>query len=337
MTTTNLEMSIYVLDQILDDPRFEGLIFSESAKSVLGRQSAYDDWEYDNCSSQDWSVPRLERTWKPQPVEGSVRPFNDYPCLELIIPAFSARAVEALRHFLEPNGEILPLSHSKGTYYAYQILTKADIINVKDSFIEWFSDDAARENVALDITRYEFKKAKLKGHSIFRLKENQSEVMVTEAFKQRVEECGLNGFQFTKVWPLPPGVYWRDAQIQARRAKVKKLGLQGEALILRFRSANNEADAKEKRLIKSYEQQLNQLLVTQASLDAPYYGAIEAVEFSDDDCRIYLTCPKVEPLLELLHDWIHACKWPGEFHIVKRFGNLYDTKAKETREDVKRG
>ena len=134
--------AVYVMKPILDDPRFDGLILSDTAKSVLGRPSAYADWGFDNCSSQEWSVPRLQPTWTPTPVEGPVRPFNDYPCLELTIPVFSARAVEALRHFLEPNGEILPLRHSKGTYYAYQILTKADILNVQDSIIEWFSDDA---------------------------------------------------------------------------------------------------------------------------------------------------------------------------------------------------
>jgi hypothetical protein len=328
VVTVVFENAVYLLKPVLDDPRFDGLLFSKSAKSVLGRKTADDDWEVDNRSTQDWSVPRLLPTWKPQPVEGPVRPFNDYPCLNLSIPAFSPRALEALRRFLESNGEILPLKHPKGTFYAFHILTKAEVLNVRESDIKWFTGE---NMVALNINRYEFHKTKLKGLSIFRLKEHHGTVMVTEALKRRVEECGLNGFVFTKVWPLPPGVHWGDARIQARRMKEKKLGLQGEALILRFRSESLKANAKEKRLINSYAEQLNELLVTQDSLNAPYFGAIDAVEFEDGDCRIFLTCPNVENLVKLLDNWIRSNDWPGEFHIVKRFGNLYDTKAKEKR------
>ncbi len=73
------------------------------------------------------------------------------------------------------------------------------------------------------------------GLSIFSLEQTPRFTLVTEEFKQRVEATGLNGFVFTKVWPLPPGIYWRDAQIEARRSAKKKLNLYGECLILRFR------------------------------------------------------------------------------------------------------
>jgi hypothetical protein len=55
------------------------------------------------------------------------------------------------------------------------------------------------------------------------------------------------------------------------------------------------------------------------------------VEFVDGDCRIFLSCPKVEALIEYLSEWIQSNDWPGEFHMVKRLGNLFDTKAKESR------
>lgn len=331
--THSPETSVFIMDPVLDDPRFDGLLFADSAKSFLGNDLPSEDFSR-GTNLLTWKAPILQPVWKPQPVTGPVRPFNDYPCLELIVPAFHPRAVDALKDLLEPNGEILPLKHPKGAYYAYNIQTKADALNVKESTIIRYGNDGENK-VALGIDRYVFHKAKLRSMSIFRLKERPQEVMVTEVFRQRVETSGLNGFRFTKIWPLPPGVDWSDDEAQTSRARSRKHDLQGEALVLRFRPATDSVNTKEKRLINSYAKQLEELLELQTTLDSAYFGAVEAVEFAEEDCRIYLTCPKVEPLVKFLEKWIQSNSWSGAFHIVKRFGNLYDTKARETRIAIK--
>jgi hypothetical protein len=38
---------------------------------------------------------------------GRVAEFNDYPGVDMVLPAFSERAVKSLGSLLEPNGELL--------------------------------------------------------------------------------------------------------------------------------------------------------------------------------------------------------------------------------------
>src|SRR5437899_2637605 len=102
----NESINIYQLQPVLDDPRFEGFAYEDSP-SLRGKFSLVEDFLPD--STTGWAAPHLARIWKPLKVIGRVRPFNDYPCISLMIPAFSERAVASLRDFLEPNGELLPL------------------------------------------------------------------------------------------------------------------------------------------------------------------------------------------------------------------------------------
>ncbi len=310
------------------DPRFKCLTY-KAKKSLLGNQLPVEDWDTVDDAHGGWLPPPLGKLWTPQPVGGDVPPFVDYPTLELATPAFSPRAVQALRQLLEAGGELLEIRHKNGPYFALNVTKQTEALDVRKAEIKWFSDAVGVR--ARDITRFEFHKSKLRGLSIFSLKQTPRFTLVTEEFKQRVEAAGLNGFAFTKVWPPPPGVYWRDAQIEARRSSKKKLDLFGESLILRFRPKSEGPTPKEKKQIHDYAAELNSLLTNQQSITDPYYGSVESVEFAEEDCRIFLSCPNVENLISYLNDWIQHIEWPGEFHMVKRFGNLFDTKAKETR------
>jgi hypothetical protein len=200
---------------------------------------------------------------------------------------------------------------------------------VRKSEVKWFP--SAKGVKALDITRFEFAKARLRGLTLFRLKQSPGFKLVTEEFKQRVESACLNGFSFTKVWPLPLGVYWRDAEIEERKRRSKKLNLQGQSLILRFRPKDDRPSLPEEKQIKRYVKVLNELLTNQQSITDPYYGSVESYEFVDGDFRIFLSCPDVESLLDYLDDWIQKNDWAGEFHFVKRSGHIFDSKASETR------
>jgi hypothetical protein len=319
------ESAIYHLG-CSSDPRFRCLTY-KATKSFFGNKFPIEDWDTLDDAHGGWLPPPLVKLWTPQPVGGDVPPFVDYPTLELATPAFSPRAVQALRQLLEAGGELLEVRHKNGPYFALIVTKQTEALDVRKAEIRWFSD-AVRVR-ARDIKRFEFTKSKLHGLSIFSLKQTPRFTLVTEQFKQRVEAAGLNGFAFTKVWPLPPRVYWRDAQIEARRSAKKKLGLFGESLILRFRPKSERPTPKEKKRIRNYAAELNSLLTNQQAISDPYYGTVESVEFVDGDCRIFLSCPTVEALIMYLIEWIQSNDWPGEFHIVKRLGNLFDTKAKE--------
>ncbi len=158
---------------------------------------------------------------------------------------------------------------------------------------------------------------------------------MTETFKRRVEECGLNGFHFIKVWPLPKGIDWRDLETAARKKRSTEYELTGETLILRFRLKGDKPTPAEKKKLLQYNEQLMDLLESQTSMDDPYDGSLDASEFNVGEYRIFLSCPSVDKLTDVLKEWINSNDWPNEFHIVQRRGHLMDTKAKVNRIVIK--
>jgi hypothetical protein len=93
-------MNVYDLMPVLDNPLFDGLALHDEKHSHL-----LDTWPADwRANYQTWKPVSLRETWPTPEVEGNVRKFNDYPCINLSRPAFSQRAVDMLRDVLEPNG-----------------------------------------------------------------------------------------------------------------------------------------------------------------------------------------------------------------------------------------
>lgn len=196
------ENALYKLECVTDDPEFEGFA-SVREKSLRNKGRLGFDFSPDDIPTKGrgWTVTPLAPIWTPQPVVGRVKPHNDYPCVNLGIPAFSRRAVDALRDMLEPNGELLPLVSSVGEYFAFNVTTVADVLDHQRSDIEWFS--TGPRDIARHIRRYECIPEKLTGLSIFRLVEKPSSTFVTQVFVDRVRQHGLQGFHFTRLWPLP--------------------------------------------------------------------------------------------------------------------------------------
>jgi hypothetical protein len=197
-----LENALYRLTKITDDPEFEGFGFVRE-ESLRGKGRLTWDFDPDDIQAKGrcWTVTRLASIWAPQPVLGRVRPHNDYPCVNLTIPAFTRHAVDALRDFLEPNGELLPLVSPLGEYYAYNTTTVVDVLDRERSDIIWFD---ANHDTALRVRRYECIPGKLIGLSIFRLVELPSSTFVHQAFVDRVRQHKLQGFDFTRQWLEKP-------------------------------------------------------------------------------------------------------------------------------------
>ncbi len=86
-------MNVYELFPVLDNPLFEGLALDSDKYGDL-----LDTWPPNwRANYQTWQPKRLRDTWPTPEVEGNVRCFNDYPCINLSGPAFSQRADRSVR------------------------------------------------------------------------------------------------------------------------------------------------------------------------------------------------------------------------------------------------
>ncbi|MCW8880585.1 MAG: hypothetical protein OQJ89_11760 [Kangiellaceae bacterium] len=204
-------MELYKLEVITDNPKFEGFGVEDfDEPSRIGRECFDDDispaferGEYERL----WNPTRLTDCWVPPKVAGEVKPYNDFPGLDLLYPAFSKRAVTVLKDLLEPNGEILPLDSDKGEYFFYNITSIQDALDLEHSKCDFWCDPPT---TAVDIDYFAFDKQRLKNLPIFRIIEKSIFTIVSDEFVNRVKENKLNGFVFRKIWPLEKGEYWRD-------------------------------------------------------------------------------------------------------------------------------
>ncbi len=214
---SNHPEELFKLEVITDNPLFEGFAL-ESAPSVLGRDSLDDDITPGFESSEtvrEWHPVYLAKLWTPPKVKGGVAPYQDFPGIDMVLPAFSRRACDVLKDFLEPNGELLPLDSKIGEYYFYNVTTVVDALDLAKSKCDFWCDPPT---TAVEIDYFAFHEERLFGTSIFRIVELPIYTIVTKAFVNRVHDGGLHGFQFDKIWPFPEGVNWR-LEAQWREAK----------------------------------------------------------------------------------------------------------------------
>ncbi len=318
--------AIFRLKPDLYDPRFHGFVFT-GAPSCLGFEGLVNDFKVEGGDSLDWKLRSLRAVWKPVNVTGPVNAFNDYPCLELTTPVFSRRAVYALGKMLTDNGELLPLITDVGEYYAYVCLTKVEgALDWKKSRISWPSEP---NSTAFLIEYFAFKKTKVPTAAIFRLAEHTVMHFVSDAFKARAEEAALNGLHFIKVWPLPEGTDYDMEDIKLNRNR-KAAKLAGHAVILRFQLRAERPSKKEKAAAQQIEESLRKLLQPR-SLQDRYWGTVEVTEFVDGELRVFCSCPNCDDLFDYLKDWIESVPLENEIHVMKRYGHIYDRKAKEER------
>jgi len=314
---------VFKLNVVADDPRFEGFAL-EPSPSVLGRESLDDDLTpgfADAESNPYWKQPSLADRWAPPRVVGRVAEFNDYPGIDLVLPALSERAVAALRPLLEPNGELLPLKSATTTqYFFYNILTISDALDRSRSICDFWCDPPT---TATQIDFFEFDRDKLRGLSIFRIREKPCSVMVTGEFVERVKICGLKGFSFTKVWPLPAGTNWRRQPSTEEGQRVAELKQHTLVLAIPLSGAVGEMHT-----LETFEAAIDAKLKP-VSLEDVYYGSYEGRERHDAEYRMFLSCPDVDLLFEFLRSTIESLNWPTGVTVWKRFGRMYEVDARE--------
>jgi hypothetical protein len=291
--------AIYLLKKVCDDPRFEGF--------ALKNLGELPDSVPRSCrTSRKWRVHCFKGWWKPIKVIGGVRPFNDNPgCMGH--PVFSRRAVDALRDFLEPNGEILPLDSKVGEYFLYNVKTVADVLDWRRSEIVW----DRRPIWAADIRVYRFHARKLGKLSIFRIPEKGHDVYVTEAFVQRVRENNLNGFRFDKVWPLPAGVWWKMAAKKPNEPSGKPI--KGNMVHLDFRFANGagKPSREESGKLNALMKQFDDALAENDPATVPT-GHLEGSRIKPGKLCLVFSCPDAVALAKKLDPMLKEFNWkPG--------------------------
>ncbi len=334
------EHVVYKLFGFPDIPIYEGFA-SKGDVSFLGQESFEDNFFfYGTPTTRDWQAPRLASIWKPVEVVGRVRKFNDFPCADTV-PAFSERAVDALRDLLEPHGELLPLKSTLGNYYAYNVTTVADVLDVDRSDVDWVSHEHwPYWRMPNWIKHYQFLSDKIAGLIIFRIPEEKSKAFVTQAFVDRATECGLDGFNFIKVWPLPPGVSWKEVYEANSRRKSRK-GLprgrasRGNAVIVRLRLVAAKPSSAEEAEMNRLMDALDAILVdVDAAADASQVGSLEGHEWLDGEGRLFLSCPDADALVKKLWPWLKSLRWEGLVMVLKRYGKIHDASAREEYVDL---
>lgn len=110
---------------------------------------------------------------------------------------FSEKAIESLKDILEPRGQFLPvMTPSKRKKYVGYYPTKPLIDGVDLEKSEQVSEDSMKNFGVTDISKLHIKKGVVLDDYIICPELGKSCVLVTEKFRQRVEEAGLEGFDF---------------------------------------------------------------------------------------------------------------------------------------------
>lgn len=110
---------------------------------------------------------------------------------------FSEKAIESLKDILESRGQFLPvITPSKRKKYVGYYPTKPLIDGVDLEKSEQMSEDLMKNFGVTDISKLYIKKGVVLDDYIICPELGKSCVLVTEKFRQRVEEADLEGFDF---------------------------------------------------------------------------------------------------------------------------------------------
>jgi hypothetical protein len=253
-----------------------------------------------------------------------VPPYNDFPGVSGTLPAFSKRACDALMDLLKPNGELLPLEYERGEYFFYNVTTVIDALDISKSKCRFWCDPPT---TAAGISYFAFHEEKLARAPIFRIIEKPIYTLVTNEFVDRVSECGLNGFEFNKIWPLPKGTDWRIYNRKKKNAK-PKISPSKHTLLVILELSGQKPSAAEKKAIARIEDDLDAQLEMR-SLNARYFGRYEGSDTVEDQFRIFICCPDVDALVNKLKPWLENLDWSGQTRVIKRYGEMRNSSAKE--------
>jgi hypothetical protein len=152
----------------------------------------------EDLSKFDFDGSHLIESWEPVAVRVIEEiKVSDSPGLSSGAPVMSERAVEILRELMGSSVEILPLRYRKGDYYAINVTDVLSCINYDEAEYKLFSSS----NRIMRFIKYSFKEHILKDKHIFKIvDEPRRRPFVSDVFRRKVLDEGLEGFYFKLVW-----------------------------------------------------------------------------------------------------------------------------------------
>ncbi|WHY79976.1 hypothetical protein QNH20_12885 [Neobacillus sp. WH10] len=160
--------------------------------------------EDSNLFHENFNGTSMKKNWQPIQVQtykdGKV---SDFPDGLLLVPVFSEKAVQVLQEFiLEEKVELLPLTSTKNRkYYAVNVLNVLGAIDGNTSEVR-----RSRSGRILNYDGFSFFKEMVEGQDIFKVVNHESKriistkVFVSDLFRKKVIESGLEGFNFIEFW-----------------------------------------------------------------------------------------------------------------------------------------
>jgi len=174
-------MKVFILKH--DANRYQGLLSADRKNSLALF------YRFNGTPFGDSWVPWKVEIDRPEGFENSL--FGDFPAMALHVPVFTERAACLLQPLLSGHGELLPLVCDEGSYFAYNVTTVLDALDVEKSSVLRFTDGGI-----MNITRHEFFPEKVTS-PIFKIPQTPlMDVFVTEEFQAAVNKHDLKGFIF---------------------------------------------------------------------------------------------------------------------------------------------
>lgn len=144
---------------------------------------------------------KLEASWEPFDVriidEKKRKKMGDALYLSPNVPVLNLKALDAINDLIQSYVEILPLYSENGVLYALNVINIIDCIDYENAEFERYPDTGK----IMWCKKYAFNKEALEGQHIFKTIDTpRSRALVSDEFRDRVQNKKLKGFEFVEVW-----------------------------------------------------------------------------------------------------------------------------------------
>ena len=152
----------------------------------------------------------LPAEWKPVPLvrnpvnkkEAISQELGDWACIDSYggILNLSQKALDMLFPHIALCGEVLPVVFDEAPFAIFNVTNVVDALNESASEIKYFPPDVEDGRV-MRIVQFVFKPEAVNDQWIFKIPQLPgTHNFVTDRFVKVVQDAGLRGFGFTKVW-----------------------------------------------------------------------------------------------------------------------------------------
>jgi hypothetical protein len=124
---------------------------------------------------------------------------SDFPQFwgDVTVSVFSQEALDIVHDLILDKVEPLPFKHPEYNYYGIHVINILDAIDYQHAIVK-----EMKSGLRVGFKKYAFIPSKIIGQHIFRVSgyRPQSEVFVSDGFKERITSSSLVGYDFEEVW-----------------------------------------------------------------------------------------------------------------------------------------